>query len=152
MLRKLLPYFYLGLGNVPELDLPLALPDFPGVCDDLAYSEEIGPGIAPSLIAALPDISQLTDITKSDLNLTNTNYNPLPAPPPPPPPPAASSERVLSNDSIQKDHRRDHRFWWHQWHHQWQQFQPNKLLRNQLPNLHLSYLSQHLETINCVQD
>ncbi|XP_057367712.1 WASH complex subunit 1-like [Daphnia carinata] len=66
-----------GLGDVPELDLPLALPDLPGVADDLAYNEDVGPGIAPSLIAALPDLSQLTENSKT------TNHSPLPPPPPP---------------------------------------------------------------------
>lgn len=65
-----------GLGDVPELDLPLALPDLPGVADDLAYNEDVGPGIAPSLIAALPDLSQLTE---------NRSMKPSPVPPPPPP-------------------------------------------------------------------
>lgn len=50
-----------GLGDVPELDLPMALPDLPGIADDLAYSEDVGPGIAPSLMAVLPDLSSLTD-------------------------------------------------------------------------------------------
>ncbi|XP_046636901.1 WASH complex subunit 1-like isoform X3 [Daphnia pulicaria] len=85
-----------GLGDVPELDLPLALPDLPGVADDLAYNEDVGPGIAPSLIAALPDLSQLTE------NIKTVKHFPVPPPPPPfipapvistpppPPPPLAT--------------------------------------------------------------
>jgi WAS family protein 1 len=59
------------------LDLPLALPDLPGVADDLAYNEDVGPGIAPSLIAALPDLSQLTE------NIKTVKHFPVPPPPPP---------------------------------------------------------------------
>ena len=58
------------------MDLPLALPDLPGVADDLAYNEDVGPGIAPSLIAALPDLSQLTESR-------STKHSPVPPPPPP---------------------------------------------------------------------
>ena len=101
---------------MPELDLPLALPDLPGICDDLAYNEEIGPGIAPSLIAALPDLSQLTEVVKpitrtfheqSSLSDTTTPLYfvaetlPLPPPPivsvPPPPPPPPPPPQLLAN-------------------------------------------------------
>ena len=78
------------------MDLPLALPDLPGVADDLAYNEDVGPAIAPSLIAALPDLSQLTE------NIKTVKHFPVPPPPPPfipapvistpppPPPPLAT--------------------------------------------------------------
>ncbi|PIO31721.1 hypothetical protein AB205_0118720 [Aquarana catesbeiana] len=42
-------YFYVpDLGQVPEIDVPYYLPDLPGVADDLMYSADLGPGIAPS--------------------------------------------------------------------------------------------------------
>ena len=110
---------------MPELDLPLALPDLPGICDDLAYSEEIGPGIAPSLIAALPDLSQLTEVVKpitstllehpsssSDVPSPLVYSVPLPCPlppptptlplPPPPPPPPPPQPEVLIRNVVEK--------------------------------------------------
>uniref|UniRef100_A0A8C5F4B0 WAS protein family homolog 1 n=1 Tax=Gadus morhua TaxID=8049 RepID=A0A8C5F4B0_GADMO len=42
-------YFYVpDLGQVPEIDVPSYLPDLPGIADDLSYSADLGPGIAPS--------------------------------------------------------------------------------------------------------
>lgn len=50
-------YFYApDLGDVPAIDVPLDLPDLPGIADDFRYTDEIGPTIAPS-VTALPDIS-----------------------------------------------------------------------------------------------
>lgn len=84
--------FIAGLGDVPELNLPLALPDLPGIADDLAYSEDIGPGIAPSLMAALPDIITLTE---------NVVSKPSPAPPPPLPVSLRPASPELPRPSVQ---------------------------------------------------
>lgn len=45
-----------GLGQVPEIDVPSYLPDLPGVADDLMYSADLGPGIAPSAPGAIPEL------------------------------------------------------------------------------------------------
>ncbi|KAK2141543.1 hypothetical protein NP493_5223g00023 [Ridgeia piscesae] len=43
-------YFFVpGMGNVPEIAVPDFLPDLLGVADDLSYSAELGPSIAPSV-------------------------------------------------------------------------------------------------------
>ena len=39
------------LGQVPEIDVPSYLPDLPGIADDLMYSADLGPGIAPPPLA-----------------------------------------------------------------------------------------------------
>ncbi|EDL38325.1 open reading frame 19, isoform CRA_b, partial [Mus musculus] len=50
-------YFYVpDLGQVPEIDVPSYLPDLPGVADDLMYSADLGPGIAPSAPGAIPEL------------------------------------------------------------------------------------------------
>lgn len=48
--RTIENYFYVpDLGQVPEIDVPSYLPDLPGIADDLMYSADLGPGIAPSV-------------------------------------------------------------------------------------------------------
>ncbi|EPY85309.1 WAS protein family 2-like isoform 7-like protein [Camelus ferus] len=50
-------YFYVpDLGQVPEIDVPSYLPDLPGVADDLMYSADLGPGIAPSAPGPIPEL------------------------------------------------------------------------------------------------
>uniref|UniRef100_A0A4W2ID93 WASH complex subunit 1 n=1 Tax=Bos indicus x Bos taurus TaxID=30522 RepID=A0A4W2ID93_BOBOX len=50
-------YFYVpDLGQVPDIDVPSYLPDLPGVADDLMYSADLGPGIAPSAPGAIPEL------------------------------------------------------------------------------------------------
>lgn len=44
------------LGQVPEIDVPSYLPDLPGIADDLTYSADLGPGIAPSAPGAIPEL------------------------------------------------------------------------------------------------
>lgn len=44
------------LGQVPEIDVPSYLPDLPGIADDLMYSADLGPGIAPSAPGAIPEL------------------------------------------------------------------------------------------------
>ncbi|XP_029845847.2 WASH complex subunit 1 [Ixodes scapularis] len=47
-----------GRGQAPQMNVPAALPDLPGVADDLSYSEELGPSIAPSWLPELPEIPE----------------------------------------------------------------------------------------------
>lgn len=50
-------YFYVpDLGQVPEIDVPSYLPDLPGIADDLTYSADLGPGIAPSAPGTIPEL------------------------------------------------------------------------------------------------
>uniref|UniRef100_A0A8C0ZRQ0 WH2 domain-containing protein n=1 Tax=Castor canadensis TaxID=51338 RepID=A0A8C0ZRQ0_CASCN len=80
-------YFYVpDLGQVPEIDVPSYLPDLPGIADDLMYSADLGPGIAPSAPGAIPELptfhTEIAEPFKPDLE-----DGVLAAPPPPPPPP-----------------------------------------------------------------
>lgn len=55
-------YFYSpDLGDVPSIDVPLDLPDLPGIADDLRYIDELGQGIAPSVTTTpnIPDFPLL---------------------------------------------------------------------------------------------
>lgn len=45
-----------GMGQVPQMDMPSALPHLPGIADDLSYSEDLGPSIAPSWLPELPEV------------------------------------------------------------------------------------------------
>nr|CAD7579315.1 unnamed protein product [Timema californicum] len=83
-------YFYSpGLGEVPLIDVPLDLPDLPGIADDLRYSMDSGPTIAPS-VATTPAIPELPNVVPESL-LEEINFHPpseyveLSTPPPPPP-------------------------------------------------------------------
>lgn len=81
-------YFYSpGLGQVPEIDVPLDLPDLPGIANDLAYSADIGPAIAPSL--PLTNYPTLPEILPEVPNVAVTfpSHPPKPAKHVPPPPP-----------------------------------------------------------------
>lgn len=79
-------YLYVpGLGDVPEIDVPMDLPDLPGIAD-LTFSTDINESIAPSaLMASLPDLPGVGDGPES----IETNAPP-PGPPPPGPPPPPS--------------------------------------------------------------
>ncbi|GLV43043.1 washout [Carabus blaptoides fortunei] len=58
-------YFYSpGLGDVPSIDVPLDLPDLPGVADDLRYLMETDPGIAPS-VTTTPTVPELPSIVQT---------------------------------------------------------------------------------------
>ncbi|XP_037700979.1 WASH complex subunit 1 isoform X2 [Choloepus didactylus] len=81
-------YFYVpDLGQVPEIDVPSYLPDLPGVADDLMYSADLGPGIAPSAPGTIPELptfpTEVAEPFKPDLE----DGAPTAPPPPPPPPP-----------------------------------------------------------------
>lgn len=73
-------FFAPALGDLPDLDLPDIL-DLPNLPTDLSYSTDLGPGIAPSVQAYLPDLQ--------DLSLPEDTEALLSAPPPPPPPASA---------------------------------------------------------------
>lgn len=81
-------YFYSpNLGEVPTIDVPLDLPDLPGIADDLRFVNNADLGIAPSVTTTpnIPDLPNLPDIS------TDTSTEPIPSdivlPPPPPLPP-----------------------------------------------------------------
>uniref|UniRef100_A0A8C0R1C6 WASH complex subunit 1 n=1 Tax=Canis lupus dingo TaxID=286419 RepID=A0A8C0R1C6_CANLU len=42
--------------TLPEIDVPSYLPDLPGIADDLMYSADLGPGIAPSAPGTIPEL------------------------------------------------------------------------------------------------
>lgn len=88
------------LSEAPELNLPMDLPDLPGIADDLRYeSQEAKQKIAPSLemvVESLPDLKELLTETQETLNIPSYSKNdntvvqapkPLVATTPPPPPP-----------------------------------------------------------------
>lgn len=87
------------LSEAPELDLPLDLPDLPGIADDLRYeSQEAKQKIAPSLALAVENLPELTDLIKdNELQNSNipvkqeTNKNVMTPPPPPPPLPVTQT-------------------------------------------------------------
>lgn len=82
-------YFYSpGLGDVPIIDVPLDLPDLPGVADDLRYLMESGPAIAPS-VTTTPSVPELPSIvqTPSETLLAAEPILPISEPLPPLPTP-----------------------------------------------------------------
>ncbi|XP_039725088.1 LOW QUALITY PROTEIN: WASH complex subunit 1 [Pteropus medius] len=84
-------YFYVpDLGQVPEIDVPSYLPDLPGIADDLMYSADLGPGIAPSAPGTIPELPTFhTEVAEPfKQNLEDGVLTAPPPPPPPPPPPA----------------------------------------------------------------
>lgn len=95
-------YFYSPhIGEVPTIDVPIDLPDLPGIADGLRYDMESGPAIAPSVITSpvLPELPVIEDITKhmpppplkvpikDEVQVVAPDVAPCPPPPPPPPPP-----------------------------------------------------------------
>lgn len=81
-------YFYSpNLGEVPTIDVPLDLPDLPGIADDLRFVNNADLGIAPSVTTtpSIPDLPNLPEIP------ADTSVEEIPPdivlPPPPPPPP-----------------------------------------------------------------
>lgn len=80
-------YFYSPtLEEVPQLDMPLDLPDLPGIAGDLRYSVDSGPSIAPS-VTTTPAISELPSLFPDSPSAPADSALPDTAPPPPPPPP-----------------------------------------------------------------
>ncbi|XP_065370371.1 WASH complex subunit 1 [Calliphora vicina] len=80
------------LSEAPELDLPLDLPDLPGIADDLRYeSQEAKQKIAPSLALVVENLPELTELMKDNdkkehIPIEQQNSNATTPPPPPPPP------------------------------------------------------------------
>nr|KAG5691462.1 hypothetical protein BaRGS_017305 [Batillaria attramentaria] len=54
-------YFYVpDIGNVPEIAVPDFLPNLLGVADDVSFSADQGPSIAPSVLTtAIPDLPSI---------------------------------------------------------------------------------------------
>lgn len=71
------------IGELPALEVPLDLPDLPGVADNLHYANELGPAIAPS--AFIDSITNLPTVETSEIEPISIPVN-LNIPPPPPPP------------------------------------------------------------------
>ncbi|XP_065661526.1 WASH complex subunit 1 [Hydra vulgaris] len=91
-------YFYMpGLGAVPEIDVPVYLPDLPGVVDDISYSGDVGKSIAPSLPMNIPELPNvLSEESRETIDIPPPPSVTFPqsqvsAPPPPPPPPPSSN-------------------------------------------------------------
>ena len=79
-------HFSPDLGEVPELDIPVYLPDLPGVAD-ISFDQTIG-SIAPSLPSIGDVLPDLPDIGVDVPNVASAPPPPpaaIAAPPPPPP-------------------------------------------------------------------
>ncbi|XP_006741897.2 WASH complex subunit 1 [Leptonychotes weddellii] len=89
-------YFYVpDLGQVPEIDVPSYLPDLPGIADDLMYSADLGPGIAPSAPGTIPELPAFhTEVAETFRPDPEDGVLTAPPPPPPPPPPPAPAVLV----------------------------------------------------------
>ncbi|KAL3282704.1 hypothetical protein HHI36_005877 [Cryptolaemus montrouzieri] len=76
-------YFYSpDLGEVPSLDIPLDLPDLPGIADNVRYNEDSNFGIAPSVLMSPSESNQTaTDSLNEDLEGLPEI---IPSEPPPP--------------------------------------------------------------------
>ncbi|KAH3881712.1 WASH complex subunit 1-like [Dreissena polymorpha] len=83
-------YFYVpGIGEVPELNVPIALPNLLGVADDVTYSAEQGSSIAPSVIGSgIPELPSV--VPEAGTLPMGPTSAPTGAPPPPPPGPPPS--------------------------------------------------------------
>lgn len=86
-------YFYVpGIGEVPELDVPIALPLF-GVADDVMYSADQEQSIAPTVMgSAMPDLPSVVPETEGlpAGPAPGGGAPPPPSGPPPPPPPGGA--------------------------------------------------------------
>ncbi|XP_037949480.1 WASH complex subunit 1-like [Teleopsis dalmanni] len=91
------------LNEAPEINLPLDLPDLPGIANDIQFEENEQQKIAPSLfIENLPEFPELVEhVEKQEENIkpidnipqtsiVNSAIDIIPPPPPPPPPPPAT--------------------------------------------------------------
>lgn len=114
------------LHEAPEIDLPLDLPDLPGIADDIQFEVKDHQQIAPSLyIENLPDLPELEEASTIVSNISTSNEEQVieyehspqlsitkavtstptvnvqqvtvaPAPPPPPPPPPLPPPHALA--------------------------------------------------------
>ncbi|KAJ8941904.1 hypothetical protein NQ318_001759 [Aromia moschata] len=64
------------------LDVPLDLPDLPGIADDLHYENEIGPGIAPSAVVTPNIIENIVDLPAIVQSEPEPKEADIPTPPP----------------------------------------------------------------------
>lgn len=88
-------YFYTpNLGEVPSIDVPLDLPDLPGIADDLRFENVANVAIAPSVTTtpSFPDLPDFLDLSvttpgTSEISLDVNDF----LPPPPSPPPLAET-------------------------------------------------------------
>ncbi|KAJ8980575.1 hypothetical protein NQ317_018702 [Molorchus minor] len=82
-------YFYSPqIGEVPALDVPLDLPDLPGIADDLHYESAMEPGIAPSAVFIQTNMENIIDLPAVVQNEGESKEEDIPnvvLPPPPPP-------------------------------------------------------------------
>lgn len=92
-------YFYVpGIGDVPELDLPIALPNLLGVADDVTFSADQDSSIAPTVMGGnIPDLPSVVPTTEplpagpaSEGGPPPPPSGPPPPEPPPPPPPSGA--------------------------------------------------------------
>lgn len=101
-----------GMGQVPQMNAPAALPHLPGIADDLSYSEDLGPSIAPSWLPELPEVPSdgfvdvpppLPEVGSGDLPPLDATSEPVvDCPPPLEPdevPEVQSEEAVPSQDA-----------------------------------------------------
>ncbi|XP_062502341.1 WASH complex subunit 1-like [Corticium candelabrum] len=97
-------YFYKPeIGEVPDIDVPVDLPDLPGIAGDMTYSLDLGPSIAPSVPGSnMPELPSIEPDKPPEI-AGDVSVPPPPhappgpsapppppgdaAPPPPPPPP-----------------------------------------------------------------
>ncbi|XP_012938504.1 WASH complex subunit 1 [Aplysia californica] len=77
------------LGTVPEIAVPELLPNLPGVADDLAFSADQGPSIAPSVMGSnMPDLPAVGPEPDAVPAGPTSAGGPADASGPPPPPPS----------------------------------------------------------------
>lgn len=106
-------YFYSpDLGEVPTLDVPIDLPDLPGVAGDLRYIDETGPGIAPSVTTTpnLPTLPQFDiedtkkpEVIPEEVNLPKILNVPPEDPPKIEPPPIIMEEKIVESIEVRAD-------------------------------------------------
>lgn len=71
------------MPDLPELEVPMSLPFLAHIADDISYSADLGPSIAPSM-ANIPELPNLAD--PSSVPAIDEPGGAGPPPPPPPPP------------------------------------------------------------------
>ncbi|KAK4871477.1 hypothetical protein RN001_015601 [Aquatica leii] len=93
-------FFYSpDLGDVPTIDVPLDLPDLPGIADDLRYVDELGQGIAPS-VTTTPNIPELPPVVEVPQVNQVDSIKLVPPPPPPPIPMIETVTQKTFNEAI----------------------------------------------------
>uniref|UniRef100_A0A2K5R725 WASH1 WAHD domain-containing protein n=1 Tax=Cebus imitator TaxID=2715852 RepID=A0A2K5R725_CEBIM len=77
----------LGPGPIPEIGVLSYLSDLPGIANDLMYSADLGPSIAPSAPGTIPELSTFHTEVAEPLNSDDLEDGVFTAPPSPPPAP-----------------------------------------------------------------